>query len=161
MSMNRLPLQPLKTDYQLELLEPVQLELMKQSTLDVISQVGVRFPSHKALAIFADHNVPVDWKQQIVKIPPDVVLSALTNAPRYFTLGARDPDLDLHLQQGTSYFTTDGCGVETIDITTGEQRPSRKADVAMMARVADYLPSIGFLLADGERARFWGCCSAA
>lgn len=144
MSTTRLPLQPLKTDYRLELLEPDQLERMQQATLEVIWQVGVRFPSQKALAIFADHGVPVDWDKQIVRIPPDVVLSALAKAPRYYTLGARDSDLDLPLQPGTSYFTTDGCGVETIDITTGEQRPSRKSDVAMMARVADYLPSIGF-----------------
>jgi trimethylamine--corrinoid protein Co-methyltransferase len=39
---------------------------------------------------------------------------------------------------------TDGCGVQTMDFQTGERRPSRKEDVARMARVADYLSSIAF-----------------
>jgi trimethylamine--corrinoid protein Co-methyltransferase len=50
----------------------------------------------------------------------------------------------LHLEDGVTYFTTDGCGVETIDFKTRERRPSKKADVGMMAHVADYLPSIAF-----------------
>jgi len=44
-----------------------------------------------------------------------------------------------------TYFTTDGCGVETIDFYTRQRRPSCKADVATMARISDYLPSIGFI----------------
>jgi trimethylamine--corrinoid protein Co-methyltransferase len=64
--------------------------------------------------------------------------------PRYCQLGARDPAYDLPLQDGVTYFTTDGCGVETVDFTTGERRQSNKADVGMMARVADYLSSIAF-----------------
>jgi trimethylamine--corrinoid protein Co-methyltransferase len=43
-----------------------------------------------------------------------------------------------------SYFSTDGCGVQTVDFETGELRASCKDDVAEMARVADYLSSIAF-----------------
>jgi trimethylamine--corrinoid protein Co-methyltransferase len=43
-----------------------------------------------------------------------------------------------------SYFATDGCGTLTVDFETGEQRDSRKDDVAKMARVADGLSSIAF-----------------
>ena len=68
----------------------------------------------------------------------------MKTVPRYFVMGARVPEYDLHLEDGTTYFTTDGCGVEVVDLDTGQPRPSTKADVGMMARVADYLPSIGF-----------------
>ena len=64
-------------------------------------------------------------------------MKALASVPRYFTLGARDRDCDLPLQKGLTFFTTDGCGVETVDLATGNKRSSYKADVAMMARVAD------------------------
>ncbi len=60
-------------------------------------------------------------------------------------MGARNPAYDLQLEEGVTYFTTDGCGVETIDFDTRERRPSRKADVGIMARISDYLPSIGFI----------------
>ena len=66
-------------------------------------------------------------------------------APRYFSMAARDPRFDLQLEDGVSYFTTDGCGVATIDFDTRLERPSRKSDIAEMARIADYLSSIGFM----------------
>ena len=55
-------------------------------------------------------------------------------------MAARDPGYDLALEDGVTYFTTDGCGVETVDLETRERRPSRKSDVAMMARISDHLP---------------------
>jgi trimethylamine--corrinoid protein Co-methyltransferase len=75
----------------------------------------------------------------------DLVYQALSLIPRYFLLGARNQEYDLALKEGDTYFTTDGCGVETIDFDTRERRPSCKADVGIMARIADYLPSIGFI----------------
>jgi trimethylamine--corrinoid protein Co-methyltransferase len=61
-----------------------------------------------------------------------------------YTLSGRVEGTDLTLDGTSSYFSTDGCGTETIDLKTGEPRSSRKDDVAMMARVADYLSSISF-----------------
>jgi trimethylamine--corrinoid protein Co-methyltransferase len=77
-------------------------------------------------------------------LPPDVVLNAISQAPRSYTLGARLPEFDLALDGAATYCGTDGCGVETIDFITRERRPSLKDDVAKMARVADYLSSISF-----------------
>jgi trimethylamine--corrinoid protein Co-methyltransferase len=74
-----------------------------------------------------------------------MVFNAMKTVPRYFVMGARDPAYDLQLQDGTTYFTTDGCGVQVCELDTGTIRPSTKADVGMMAKVADHLPSIGFI----------------
>ena len=89
----------------------------------------------------------MDAATQIVRFPRDLVRKAMAAAPRSFTMAARNPAFDLALEEGTSYYTTDGCGVAAIDPDTGLERPSRKEDVARMARVADYLPSIGFMWA--------------
>ena len=94
--------------------------------------------------MFAEHGAHVDRDTQIVKLKRDMVFNAMKTVPRYFVMGARVPEYDLNLEDGTTYFTTDGCGVEVVDLDTGQPRPSSKADVGMMARVADYLPSIGF-----------------
>jgi trimethylamine:corrinoid methyltransferase-like protein len=42
------------------------------------------------------------------------------------------------------YCATDGCGTESVDFVSGERRASNKEDVAKMARVSDYLSSMGF-----------------
>ena len=140
-----LPLEPLQTSYRLRFLTDKQLDDLQDATLEILGRTGVRFPSQKCLRIFAEHGAQVDWESQIVKLPRDIVFNALSTVPRYFLMGARNPAYDLQLQEGVTYFTTDGCGVETIDFDTRERRPSRKADVGMMAKISDYLPSIGFI----------------
>jgi trimethylamine--corrinoid protein Co-methyltransferase len=144
MTVERPGLKPIKTDYRLNFISEEQLDHLQEATLSVLENVGVQFPSETALDIFSQHGAYVDHKSQIVKIPKDLVFKAMASVPRTFVMGAREPDFDLHLQEGTSYFTTDGCGYETIDFKTGERRPSTKADVGMMARICDYLPSIAF-----------------
>jgi trimethylamine--corrinoid protein Co-methyltransferase len=131
---------PIKT----ELLTSGQLETLKAGTRHLLDEVGVHFPSQKALEIFADHGARVDTDKQIVRIPPDLVEKAMSTAPRSFVLAGREERLDLVLDGSCSYLCTDGCGVHVIDLETRKQRPSRKEDLARMARVCDALPLISF-----------------
>jgi trimethylamine---corrinoid protein Co-methyltransferase len=137
-------IEPLRPAYSLQFVSDEKLDQLQEATLQILESTGVRFPSEKALAVFADHGANVNHKTQIVRIPRDMVFKAMASVPRYFTMAARNPALDLQLGKGVTYFTTDGCGVETIDFDTRQRRPSCKADVGKMARVADYLSSIGF-----------------
>ena len=143
-SANRPALEPIRSAYRLRFLSDEQLDALQAATLDVLERVGVRFPSERALDILAEHGAMVDRASQVVRFPPDLVFRAMSTVPRTFTMGARDPALDLHLGGDATWFTTDGCGVATVDLETRVRRPSTKADVGMMARVADYLPAIGF-----------------
>lgn len=138
-------LEPLRSAYRLQYLSDEQLDKLQDATLHILETIGVKFPSEKALKVFADHGAQVDKNTQIVKMKRDLVFKAIKSVPRYFVMGARVREYDLHLEDGTTYFTTDGCGVEVIDMDTGQPHPSTKADVGMMARVADYLPSLGFV----------------
>ncbi len=142
--MDRPKIEPIRTPYKLNLLEDKQLKDLQEATLSILENTGVQVPSKKALAIFAEHGAGVDHDLQIVKIPRDLVFKAMSTVPRYFTLGARDPQFDLQLQDGVSFFTSDGCGHNVIDIKTGEKRASKKSDVGMMAKVNDYLSSMAF-----------------
>jgi trimethylamine--corrinoid protein Co-methyltransferase len=144
MAIERPAIEPIRSAFTLQFHTNEQLDQLQAATLEILETVGVRFPSQKALAIFADHGARVDHDEQIVKIPSDLVQRAMATVPRYFRLGARNPACDLQLEEGVTFFTTDGCGVETIDFETRERRASRKGDVAQMARVCDYLSSIAF-----------------
>jgi trimethylamine---corrinoid protein Co-methyltransferase len=137
-------LEPIVPSYHVHVLEPEQLAQLQQATLDILEEVGIHCPSEKALAIYAEHGAQVDTAAQVVRLPPDIVLEAMGHAPRHYTMGARLPGHDLHLDGKATYCATDGCGIETIDFETGQRRPSCKDDVARMARVADYLSSVGF-----------------
>jgi len=136
------PIEPIRTRYKLDFLNEEQLKSLQEGTYTVLENVGVQFPSQTALSIFAEHGANVDFETQIVKIPRDLVEKAMSTIPRYPTLGARNPEFDLKMQAGVSFFTNDGCGHEVVDFNTGERRPSRKSDVGMMARINDYPSSM-------------------
>ena len=137
-------LQPIVPAYKLRILSDEQLNQFKSATLEILEEVGVHCPSERALNIYAEHGAQVDFGTQIVKLAPGIVLEAMSRAPRYYTMGARSPTFDLNLDGTAMFCATDGCGTETIDFKTRQRRQPRKDDVAKMARVADYLSSIGF-----------------
>jgi trimethylamine--corrinoid protein Co-methyltransferase len=144
MSIERPAIEPMRAAFKVQFQSDERLDQLQEATLQILEEVGVRFPSRMALAIFAEQGAQVDHDTQIVKIPRDLVGKAMATVPRYFQVGARSPSCDFHLEDDATYFTTDGCGVETIDFETRQARPSRKADVGRMAHIADYLSSIAF-----------------
>ena len=130
--MSSVNIQPIQSRVKMELLTQAELDLIKSGTLQVLQDVGVHFPSEQALKVFASHGATVDMETQIVRLQPELVLQAMSRAPRSYTLSGRSDGTDLTLDGSRSYFCTDGCGVHTQDFETGEIRPSRKEDVAAM-----------------------------
>jgi trimethylamine--corrinoid protein Co-methyltransferase len=121
-SPRRPPLAPLKRAFTLRFHTPAQLDRIKQATLDILGTVGVRVPSARALDILAGHGCTVDRERQVVRFPPELVLSAMVKAPRYFDLGARDPSCAFSICDDTTWCTSDGCGVEIVDFDSGLPR---------------------------------------
>ncbi len=128
----------------LTILSREQVERVHTATLDIIESVGVRFPSARALDIWEAHGATVDRDTMIVKVPGHVIEEALKRAPRAYTLAARDRSQDLPLDGNHVFVGTDGCGVEVIDVETGERRQSCLRDVADIARVADCVEDVAF-----------------
>ena len=135
---------PIAPKHNWRILADSELLAFRKATYKILETVGVHFPLQKALDIFAEHGAAVDFENQIVKLSHDLVDKALANAPRYFNLGGREPDYDFHLQEGRSFYSTDGCMPFKIDTETGEKCPTSKDDVAKMARMADFLKPVAF-----------------
>lgn len=128
----------------LNILTPEDVERLHTATLDVIENVGVRFPSQRALDIWEVSGATVDRETMIVRVPGCTIEDALKQAPPIYTLAARDPAQYLPLDGNHAFVGTDGCGVQVIDIHTGERRQSVLQDVADIARVADDVEEIAF-----------------
>jgi len=138
------PIDPIRPSYHIRILSDEQLAQFKSGTFELLEKTGFHCPSKRALKIYAEHGGKVDFENQIVKLSPDVILEALSNAPRFYTMGGRTEDFDLDLSKKVTYEATDGTGTKTIDYVSRELRSSVKDDVAKSARIADYLPSISF-----------------
>ncbi len=120
------------------------IKRLHTATLDVIESVGVRFPSKRAQEIWAAHGARVDAQTGIVRAPGHLIEAALKKAPPAYTLAARNPAQDLPLDGNHTWVGTDGCGVEIMDLQTGERRRSKLQDVEEIARVADHLEEVAF-----------------
>lgn len=128
----------------MNILSQEDLQQIHTATLDIIENVGVRFPSKKALDIWQSHGATIDRSTMIVKVPGNLIEDALKQAPPVYTLAARNPTQDLPLDGNHVYVGTDGCGVQMIDLHTGKRRRSVLQDVIDIARVADYIEEIAF-----------------
>ena len=136
---------PIKPDRQIRFLSDQKLDKIHEATVEVLQKTGVRFPCPKALDIFAQAGAEVDFRRQIVKIQPDLLMKTLAKAPAEFVMGSRgNPELDIKLDGTSIYCGTAGTGNATVDLENRKRRASVKEDIATMAHIADYLSSISF-----------------
>jgi len=116
------------------------LQRIHDRSLDLIAESGVRFHSERAREIW--HGVGAEVLDDVVKIEPDIITSALGEAPASFVLHARDGEHDLEVGGEQTYYSQDGCAALAIDFETGERRGTRKADIEKMALISDYLDPV-------------------
>jgi len=127
-----------------EVLSPSELEQIHEATLTVLEEVGVRFPSEKALDILERGGCQVDRATQVARFPRALVMEAVSLVPDSYVLAGRDPACDMVIDGRHCYLSNDGSGVFVYDHRTGEKRPSTKADAATSARFVDALPDISY-----------------
>ena len=128
----------------LEILSPAEVKMIHDATLQIIEKVGVRFPSKRALEIWQSCGAKVDFEKKIVWVKPHIIEDALKQAPPVYELAARDPQQDLPLDGNHVFVGTDGCGVEVIDIQSGQRRMSKLSDVRDISRIADATEEVAF-----------------
>lgn len=128
----------------LEVLTTEEVRKIHEAALWIIEHVGVRFPSRRALEIWEANGAVVDRERKIVRVKGDVIEEALKKCPPAYSLAARDPGQDLPLDGNHVYLGTDGCGVEVIDLQTGQKRTSCLRDVQEIVRVADATEEVAF-----------------
>jgi trimethylamine--corrinoid protein Co-methyltransferase len=139
-------IQPIKSKLKISILNDQEISQINQNTRAVLEEVGVVFPSDKALKIFAEVGANVDFEDQLVKIPADLLDKYLATSPRAYTMAGLRPELDVHVGSGEgTYFYCSGEAPKIVDFETGERRLSLKKDIANHARIANYLPIVSLL----------------
>ena len=72
------------------ILSDEQIERIHQASLTILERVGVVVPHQEILGRFADSGAGVDFTEQRVRIPADLVRGCLEKAGKRFTLYGRD-----------------------------------------------------------------------
>jgi len=112
-------------------------------TLGILAENGVRVDSNQGRQILKDAGADVDENTWIVRFPRALVEESLRLAPKHFTLGARRPGWDLHMNGGDCTLLIDAEAIFVIDRETWERRPGTYNDWLEATRLIDYIDEIG------------------
>jgi trimethylamine--corrinoid protein Co-methyltransferase len=129
----------------LRLLSDGQLQEIHFAALEILRRTGVRVRDQEAVAMLAGAGCTVK-DGDLVFYPAAVVEDALRQAPSRIVLCGRDGQARVYLEGNRSWFGTGSDLPNTLDLETGERRPSRLADVRTAARLADALPNLDFVM---------------
>jgi trimethylamine--corrinoid protein Co-methyltransferase len=139
------PIRSLPLRYRFDVLSQAELGAVHARATEALGRIGVEVGSRAVLERLAEHGAQVDIERRRVRFAPEMIEAAVARAPRRILLAARAPGWDLEIDGARGFLGLDGCGAEFIDPGTGARRPSTKADVATITRLADALPQIAFV----------------
>jgi trimethylamine--corrinoid protein Co-methyltransferase len=121
--------------YEAAFLGPDEQARVHETSLRILSDVGIRVHGDVARPLLEQAGAEVDAGSGLVKIPPALVETALATAPRSFVLGARNPAHDYAVPSPVTRFCMDGTAAFARDFTTGERRYGTRQDTVDAMRV--------------------------
>ncbi len=127
------------------LLDDAQLEEIHLAALEILRRTGVRVDEAEALRLLQEAGCTVT-DGNLVRFPAAVVEQALGKAPSRIVLCDRTGEPYAFLEGHRCYFGTGSDLPNTLDLETGERRPSLLSDVGNAARLVDALPHLDFVM---------------
>ncbi len=129
--------------------EPELLSIF-QTALRLLEELGMgEVPDRLATALCSAGAKPLDNGR--ISMPRALVESCIGCAAKQFVLHGRDPERSIKVGGDRVYFGTGGAAVNTLDIDSGQYRPSTLADLHDFTRLQDTLENVAW---------FTRCCIA-
>ncbi len=127
----------------IEYLSAKEIDSLHKAALKILQDVGMRFPSPKALALFEKAGAKIRDKD-IVCLGEDLVQNALatTLKRKELRLYARDPKKDVTFERHDPGLACMTMATSVIDPWSGEKRSATMADLARLVHLSDKLAHI-------------------
>lgn len=125
-----------------------QIEEIKRAAFEVMSKVG--FLVHHAGARKMLKQAGASINGEIVKVPEYVVRQCLRTTPKGWTIYDRAGNRAMEVEGRKSYYGTSTASPNTKDALSGQIHPTRVADIAIGAKVADALKNIDWVMPMGS-----------
>ncbi|MFN2114017.1 MAG: trimethylamine methyltransferase family protein [Anaerolineales bacterium] len=121
-----------------EFLSPSDLDAIHQATMQILHDVGIRFPHQEALDIFKEHGCKVE--DQLVFLEEKQIMDLIKDIPSQFTIQARNPDHHVTIGDGDPVFVPGYGAPFLIDPEQGKRVPSFE-DYENLVRLSQVLPN--------------------
>ncbi len=125
-----------------------QIAEIKRTAFEVMSKVGFRIYHEGARKMLKQAGARV--VDEIVKVPEHIVAGCLGTAPKGWTIYDREGKRAMEVEGRKSYYGTSTASPKTQDALSGEIHPTRVADIAIAAKVADALANIDWVMPMGS-----------
>jgi trimethylamine--corrinoid protein Co-methyltransferase len=125
-----------------------QIEEIRRTAFEVMAKVGFRIYHAGARKMLKQAGAVVD--DEIVKVPEHIVSGCLGTAPKGWTICDREGKRAMEVEGRKSYYGTSTASPNTKDALSGDIHPTRVADIAIGAKVADALANIDWVMPMGS-----------
>jgi trimethylamine--corrinoid protein Co-methyltransferase len=132
----------------LQVLGEDQIFEIKRAAMDIMQNAGFKVLHAGARKMLKKAGAVV--KDEWVRVPEFVVSECLRTAPKGWTVFDRNGERALEVEGRKSYYGTSTASPNTKDALTGEIHPTRVADIAIGAKVADALENIDWVMPMGS-----------
>jgi len=120
-------------------LTPKDVKQIDDAAHQILQDIGMHICDGVFLDMLKTAGATVDYDNERVYFPADLLGEVLSLAPSRFTLHSRDGQNDLLLGDGKVYFTNGGRVFRLFDSETGDYRLTMLRDVAQTAKLVNHL----------------------
>lgn len=140
---------PLDRGRDLHILSKDQIQEILVAAIRVLQETGIVIHSPQALKTLAQAGARVEGVRAY--LPDSLIETARSAAPERFTLYGRLADNQKSIELGWNrvHYGPSIAATHFVDPRTGERRPYRHRDAALVARVCEALPNIDYVAAQG------------
>jgi trimethylamine---corrinoid protein Co-methyltransferase len=128
--------------HRFEVLSPEEIIQIHAASMDILANVGVKVDYPLARQIFARAGASVDEATLSVRISEKMVMQAIANAPKSFRLFGADGKFSVEIGGGEPTFAALGTPTSSLDLETGEHRPSTLQDLVHHIQLIDSCQNI-------------------
>ena len=125
----------------MSLIDEERLEQLHRNSMRILSEIGIKVMSSKALELFEKAGAIVDHDEQVIRIDESIVDAALATAPSSFTLTSRNPAKRLTLGGDALVFGL-VAGPPNVHDRVNGRRQGNMADYRNFTRLAHYFNAI-------------------
>ena len=141
-SIPQLPWRLVRNVYRpMSLIGEERLEQLHRNSMRILSEIGIKVMSSKALELFEKAGAIVDHDEQVIRIDESIVDAALATAPSSFTLTSRNPAKRLTLGGDALVFGL-VAGPPNVHDRINGRRQGNMADYRNFTRLAHYFNAI-------------------
>jgi trimethylamine--corrinoid protein Co-methyltransferase len=120
--------------------EPIA-QLVHGKSAEILSETGFCVPESDTLASLEASGFIVDWDSQMVRIPAEILETALDSLPHNVNLYDRQ-GVEAAPYHERSCFMGAGTPVNVLDLETDLRRPATQLDVRQLVTIQDTLPMV-------------------